>query len=211
MTRKIKNLLLAALFAVSPFAPIAQALESPIGSVTVLPISNVRMTSTDVDFGVIDQGAILGKARNVTLDCTTDKGTIGYAGDPPDGANQLLESVDAQCGEISVDVVASSESALTYTIKVGVTTDPNTTSGNTGQKTVDADLSIYGPASYGVATDFGRSLFIAHDSNGGQISLTVPADTSDSILYKLGGILYVAASQVSGAYEGEYTVSVTVQ
>ena len=211
MTRKIKNLLLAALFAVSPFASMAQALESPTGSVTVLPISNVRMTSTDVDFGLIDQGAILGKARNVTLDCTTDKGTIGYAGKAPDGANQLLESVDAQCGEVSVDVVASSESALTYTIKVGVTTDPNTTSGNTGQKTVDADLSIFGPASYGAATDFGQSLFIAHDSDGGQISLTVPAGASDSILYKLGGILYVAGSQVSGAYEGEYTVSVTVQ
>ena len=209
MTRKIKNLLLAALFAVSPFASMAQALESPLGSVTVLPISNVRMTSTDVDFGLIDQGAILAKARNVTLDCTTDKGAITYDVSPPP-PNELV-FVDAQCGEISVDVVASSESALTYTIKVGVTTDPKTTSGNTGQKTVDADLSIYGPVSYGVATDFGRSLFIAHDSNGGQISLTVPAGTSDSILYKLGGILYVAGSQVSGAYKGEYTVSVTVQ
>ena len=137
MTHKIKNLLLAAVFAMSPFAPLAQAVDST-SAVKVLTNRSVALTASDINFGVVDQGVIYANAESISLDCDTDKGTVEYGSGAPPDADASFTETDGQCGEI---VVESGAEGFGYRLRVVMTAAPATDSSSNDPNTNDDTLA----------------------------------------------------------------------
>ena len=198
MTRKIKNLLLAALFAVSPFASMAQAqtaTDAADSAVEVLDYRSIRLTASSINFGVIDRGALDNQANEIVLNCRTDIGTISFA-------DRTDEQINGQCGEIVV--TATGAEAIAYNIAVRVQTIPTTESRSDGAKDAIVLLSVYPE---------GEDQAIL-----GSIARSSPKNTDQSFpagaagrtqTFKVGGGLFLT-DLASGVYVGAYTVEVTL-
>ena len=198
MTRKIKNLLLAALFAVSPFASMAQAqtaTDAADSAVEVLDYRSIRLTASSINFGVIDRGALDNQANEIVLNCRTDIGTISFA-------DRTDEQINGQCGEIVV--TATGAEAIDYNIAVRVQTIPTTESRSDGAKDAIVLLSVYPE---------GEDQAIL-----GSIARSSPKNTDQSFpagaagrtqTFKVGGGLFLT-DLASGVYVGAYTVEVTL-
>ena len=201
MTRKIKNLLLAALFAVSPFASMAQAqtettaTDAADSAVEVLDYRSIRLTASSINFGVIGRGALEDQANEVILNCLTDIGTVTFAG-------PRREQINGQCGEIVV--TATGAEAIAYNIAVSIQTIPTTESRSDGAKDAIVLLSVYPE---------GEDQAIL-----GSIARSSPKNTDQSFpagaagrtqTFKIGGGLFLT-DLASGVYVGAYTVEVTL-
>ena len=205
MTHKIKNLLLAALFAVSPFAPTAtaQSVESGEGSVVkVLTNRSVALTASDINFGVVDQGVIYAQADSIQLDCDTDKGRIEYGSGAPADADASFTETDGQCGEI---VVESGAEGFGYRLRVALTESPTTDSTNS-----DPDGVERAPASLSVRPQAeGGPLYTKLQTSAGLLSRPLTIGSNAESKFDIGGSLFVGR-QVSGQYVGSYSVELVV-
>ena len=207
MTRKIKNLLLAALFAVSPFAPLAQAQTqtetgTDVSAVQVLTNRSLGLRASDINFGVIDQGVVSARAESIELNCITHKGNIVYSGS---GGGVGFDETDGQCGEI---VVESGAEELHYRLIVDVTANPATESSSDGVKDTVASLTVYpqGPQiGGGLATPIIQKAQRA--SSKQSPPQTTAANTEEK--FDIGGNLTIGR-QASGQYVGSYTVELVV-
>ena len=201
MTHKIKNLLLAAVFAMSPFAPLAQAqtettkTDAADSAVEVLDYRSIRLTASSINFGVIDRGALEDQANEVVLNCLDDIGTVKFA-------DTRREQINGQCGEIVV--TATGAEAIAYNIAVSVQTIPTTESRSDGAKDAIVLLSVYPE---------GEDQAIL-----GSIARSSPKNTDQSFpagaagrtqTFKVGGGLFLT-DLASGVYVGAYTVEVTL-
>ena len=202
MTRKIKNLLLAALFAVSPFASMAQAQTATTATnaansaVEVLDYRSIRLTASSINFGVIDRGALLAQASKVVLDCRDDRGTVSFP-------SARVEQINGQCGEIVV--TATGAEAIAYNIAVSVPTRPTTESRSDGvAKEALVKLSVYPE---GEDQPILGSISRSSTSNANQ---SFPAGAAGRTqTFKIGGELFLT-DLASGVYVGAYTVEVTL-
>ena len=208
MTHKIKNLLLAAVFAMSPFAPTAtaQSVESGEGSVVkVLTNRSVALTASDINFGVVDQGVIYANAESISLDCDTDKGTVEYGSGAPPDADASFTETDGQCGEI---VVESGAEGFGYRLRVVMTAAPATDSSSNDPNTNDdtiASLSVYPQGVVNATPTISKLVAVGAPKDSG--SQTIGANAEDK--FDIGGILTISR-QVSGLYVGAYTVELRV-
>ena len=210
MTRKIKNLLLAAVFAMSPFAPTATAQTGQIAEsgsdskVVVLTNRSVALTASDIDFGVIDQGVIAAQADSIRLDCDTNKGEIEY-GSPLPGTspNTDYTETDGQCGEI---VVESGAEGFGYRLRVALTESPITDSSDS-----DPDSVTRVPASLFVnpQAEGEGPLFTRLQSSTALPSRPLTIGSNAESKFDIGGSLFVGR-QVSGQYVGSYSVELDV-
>ena len=204
MTHKIKNLLLAAVFAMSPFAPMAQAVDST-SAVKVLTNRSVALTASDINFGVVDQGVIYANAERIALNCDTDKGRIEYGSGAPDDADASFTETDGQCGEI---VVESGAEGFGYRLRVVMTAAPATDSSSNDPNTNDdtiASLSVYPQGAVNATPTISR--IVAVNAPKTSSAQTIGANSEDK--FDIGGDLTISR-QVSGQYVGAYTVELRV-
>ena len=204
MTHKIKNLLLAALFAVSPFAPLAQAVDSE-SAVKVLTNRSVALTASDINFGVIDQGVVYANAETISLDCDTDKGVVSYGSGAPADADASFTETDGQCGEI---VVESGAEGFGYRLRVVMTAAPATDSSSNDPNTNDdtlASLTVYPQGAVNATPIISR--IVAVNAHRDSVAQTIGANAEDK--FDIGGNLTISR-QVSGQYIGAYTVELRV-
>ena len=204
MTNKIKTLLVAALVALSPFAPTAQAAGGRV-LVKVISFPSIEIASlTNVNFGRIAHGYVP-SVSSIRLDCSDNSVSITRRGED----EVPLSSIENHaCGEVTVQAGGTGNRDAAYSISIS-RTEPTLQSENV-TRNLGHSLSAYRYDNNDTA-DRETPIITSLSSNGLRNGGSYTISPGETHVYYIGGLLSLGSADPAGIYQGTYTFVVNVE